>query len=96
MEILRLPNGRWIMSRDIFRGVIRIALILCIVVSCTETFYFMGELSKNSSNKPYRNPYYSTSTYNRSSTRYADNEKGYNGKQEFDETEMDEEDEFPY
>ena len=57
------------MGRDLFRGLIRTALVLCLMVSCAETFYFMGELSKNSHDR--YNPYYnnSNSYYGRSSTR---------------------------
>ena len=57
------------MGRDLFRGLIRTALVLCLMVSCAETFYFMGELSKNSNDR--YNPYYnnSNSYYGRSSTR---------------------------
>jgi hypothetical protein len=68
MKILRLANGYWVMGRDLFRGLIRIALVLCLMVSCAETFYFMGELSKNSHDR--YNPYYnnSNSYYGRSST----------------------------
>ena len=57
------------MGRDLFRGLIRTALVLCIMVSCVETFYFMGELSKNSHDR--YNPYYnnSNSYYGRSNTR---------------------------
>ena len=57
------------MGRDLFRGIIRTALVLCLMVSCVETFYFMGELSKNSHDR--YNPYYnnSNSYYGRSSTR---------------------------
>ena len=47
------------MSRDLFRGIIRTVLVLCLVASCCETFYFMGELSKNTTNR--YNPYYNTS-----------------------------------
>lgn len=55
--------------RDLFRGIIRTALVLCLIASCCETFYFMGELSKNTHDK--YNPYYnnSNSYYGRSSTR---------------------------
>ena len=69
MKILRLANGYWVMGRDLFRGLIRIALVLCLMVSCAETFYFMGELSKNSHDR--YNPYYnnSNSYYGSSSTR---------------------------
>ena len=69
MKILRLANGYWMMGRDLFRGLIRTALVLCLMVSCAETFYFMGELSKNSHDR--YNPYYnnSNSYYGRSSTR---------------------------
>jgi hypothetical protein len=69
MKILRLANGYWVMGRDLFRGLIRIALVLCLMVSCAETFYFMGELSKNSHDR--YNPYYnnSNSYYGRNSTR---------------------------
>jgi hypothetical protein len=68
MKILRLANGYWVMGRDLFRGLIRVALIICLMVSCAETFYFMGELSKNSHDR--YNPYYnnSNSYYGRSST----------------------------
>ena len=64
------------MVRDLFRGLIRIALILCIMVSCGETFYFMGELSKNAATDRY-NPYYNSSNgyYGRSSTRVTDVEE---------------------
>ena len=57
------------MCRDLFRGLIRTALVLCLMVSCVETFYFMGELSKNSHDR--YNPYYSNPNnyYGRSSTR---------------------------
>ena len=57
------------MGRDLFRGLIRVALTLCLMVSCAETFYFMEELSKNSHDR--YNPYYnnSNSYYGRSSTR---------------------------
>ncbi len=57
------------MCRDLFRGLIRAALVLCLVVSCVETFYFMGELSKNSHDR--YNPYYNNPNnyYGRSSTR---------------------------
>ena len=59
------------MGRDLFRGLIRIALVLCLMVSCAETFYFMGELSKNSHDR--YSPYYnnSNSYYNRNNTREA-------------------------
>ena len=51
--------------RDFFRGVIRLLIVVGIVASCTETFYFMGELSKNQVNS-YKKPkqYF----YNKSST----------------------------
>ena len=56
------------MWRDLFRGLIRAALVLCLVASCCETFYFMGELSKNTTQKydPYR--YSRNNYYGRSST----------------------------
>lgn len=59
------------MGRDLFRGLIRTALVLCLMVSCAETFYFMGELSKNSHDR--YSPYYnnSNSYYNRNNTREA-------------------------
>ena len=68
MKILRLANGYWVMGRDLFRGLIRIALVLCLMVSCAETFYFMGELSKNSHDR--YNPYHNNRShyYNSSST----------------------------
>lgn len=57
------------MGRDLFRGIIRTALVLCLMVSCVETFYFMGKLSENSHDR--YNPYYnnSNSYYGRSNTR---------------------------
>ena len=68
MKILRLANGYWVMWRDLFRGLIRTALVLCLIASCCETFYFMGELSKNTTQKydPYR--YSRNNYYGRSST----------------------------
>ena len=56
------------MCRDLFRGLIRTALVLCLIASCCETFYFMGELSKNTTQKydPYR--YSRNNYYGRSST----------------------------
>ena len=56
------------MIRDLFRGLIRTALVLCLIASCCETFYFMGELSKNTTQKydPYR--YSRNNYYGRSST----------------------------
>lgn len=50
------------MCRDLFRGLIRTALVLCLIASCCETFYFMGELSKNTTQK------YDPYSYSRSST----------------------------
>ena len=69
MKILKLANGYWVMGRDLFRGLIRITLVLCLMVSCAETFYFIGELSKDSHDR--YNPYYNNSNnyYGRSSTR---------------------------
>ena len=52
--------------RDLFRGIIRVLVLIFIMVSCTETFYFMGELSKNTANLN-KNPRYPS--YYRSSTR---------------------------
>lgn len=56
------------MIRDLFRGLIRVALVICLMVSCTEAFYFMGKLSNNSHDRynPYRNS--NSDYYNRSST----------------------------
>lgn len=56
------------MIRDLFRGLIRVALVICLMVSCTEAFYFMGKLSNNSHDR--YNPYYNSNSdyYNRSST----------------------------
>ena len=56
------------MWRDLFRGLIRTALVLCLIASCCETFYFMGELSKNTTQRygPYR--YSRNNYYGRSST----------------------------
>ena len=56
------------MCRDLFRGLIRTALVLCLIASCCETFYFMGELSKNTTQKydPYR--YSRNNYYGRNST----------------------------
>lgn len=57
------------MFRDLFRGIIRIALTLCLMASCVDAFYFMGRLSENKHDR--YNPYYnnSNSYYGRSSTR---------------------------
>ena len=49
------------MIRDLFRGLIRVALVICLMVSCTETFYFMGELSNNSHDR--YNPYHNNRSY---------------------------------
>jgi hypothetical protein len=56
------------MIRDLFRGLIRVALVICLMVSCAETFYFMGKLSNNSHDR--YNPYHNNRTYyyNSSST----------------------------
>ena len=56
------------MIRDLFRGLIRVALVICLMVSCTEAFYFMGKLSNNSHDR--YNPYHNSNSdyYNRSST----------------------------
>ena len=49
------------MIRDLFRGLIRVALVICLMVSCAETFYFMGELSNNSHDR--YNPYHNNRSY---------------------------------
>lgn len=50
------------MARDLFRGIIRTLLVLCLIGGCVEGFYFMGELSKNQTDRysPY-SPYYKNS-----------------------------------
>ena len=57
------------MGRDLFRGFIKMALLICLVVSCVEAFYFMSELSKRSSTNKH-NYHYSSSRgyYNRNGT----------------------------
>lgn len=55
------------MVRDLFRGIIRTALVLCLIASCVDTFYFMGELSKNTTQR-YDKRYGSSNYYGRSST----------------------------
>ena len=47
------------MARDLFRGVIRTLLVLCLMGGCIEGCYFMGELSKNQTDR--YNPYYNNS-----------------------------------
>ena len=47
------------MARDLFRGIIRTLLVLCLMGGCVEGFYFMGELSKNQTDR--YNPYYKNS-----------------------------------
>ena len=47
------------MVRDLFRGIIRTLLVLCLIGSCVEGFYFMGELSKNQIDR--YSPYYKNS-----------------------------------
>lgn len=59
MKILRLANGYWVMGRDLFRGLIRIALVLCLMGSCVEGFYFMDKLSKTQTDR--YNQYYNNS-----------------------------------
>lgn len=48
------------MARDLFRGIIRTLLVLCLMGSCIEGFYFMGELSKEQTSR--YNPYYKNSS----------------------------------
>ena len=55
--ILRLPSGRWIMGRDFFRGLLRFLLVICLMASCGSTFYYMEELSKNTSSNQYDSYY---------------------------------------
>jgi len=44
------------MARDLFRGIIRTLLVLCLMGGCVEGFYFIGELSKNQTRSyPYGN-----------------------------------------
>jgi len=47
------------MARDLFRGIIRTLLVLCLMGGCVEGFYFMGELSKKQTDR--YNPYYKNS-----------------------------------
>jgi hypothetical protein len=47
------------MARDLFRGIIRTLLVLCLMGGCVEGCYFMGELSKNQTDR--YNPYYNNS-----------------------------------
>lgn len=47
------------MARDLFRGIIRTLLVLCLMGGCVEGFYFMDELSKNQTDR--YNPYYKNS-----------------------------------
>ena len=47
------------MARDLFRGIIRTLLVLCLMGGCVEGFYFMSELSKNQTDR--YNPYYKNS-----------------------------------
>jgi hypothetical protein len=47
------------MVRDLFRGIIRTLLLLCLMGGCVEGCYFMGELSKNQTDR--YNPYYRNS-----------------------------------
>lgn len=47
------------MGRDLFRGIIRTLLVLCLMGSCIEGFYFMGELSKEQTDG--YNSYYKSS-----------------------------------
>lgn len=34
------------MIRDLFRGIIRTSLAICMLISCGESFYYMGEMTK--------------------------------------------------
>ena len=56
------------MWRDLFRGLIRTALVLCLIASCCETFYLMGELSRNTTQKYDSYRYNRNNYYGRSST----------------------------
>lgn len=47
------------MTRDLFRDIIRMLLVLCLMGGCVEGFYFMGELSRNQTDR--YNPYYKNS-----------------------------------
>ena len=47
------------MVRDLFRGIIRTLLLLCLISGCVEGCYFMGELSKNQTDR--YSPYYKSS-----------------------------------
>ena len=47
------------MARDLFRGIIRTLLVLCLMGSCVEGFYFMGKLSSNQTDR--YSPYYKNS-----------------------------------
>lgn len=50
------------MARDLFRGIIRTLLVLCLMGGCVEGFYFMGELSNNQTDR--------YSPYNKNSRSY--------------------------
>ena len=47
------------MARDLFRGIIRTLLVLCLMGGCIEGFYFMGKLSKYQTDR--YNPYHKNS-----------------------------------
>ena len=47
------------MARDLFRGIIRTLLVLCLMGGCVEGFYFMGKLSNNQTDR--YSPYYRNS-----------------------------------
>ena len=55
------------MVRDLFRGIIRMLVVVLIIVSCAESFYFMGQLSDNRINNAYNSRYYNYNS--RSSTK---------------------------
>ncbi len=47
------------MARDLFRGIIRTLLVLCLMGGCVEGFYFMSKLSNNQTDR--YSPYYKNS-----------------------------------
>lgn len=62
-------------KRDLFRGLLKCALVSLILASCVEGFYFLGEIGKKNSPKNnyiYYQEDYSQNTYQKEDTTIND------------------------
>ena len=48
--VLYQRRGKVVMGRDFFRWFIRLILIIFLMAGCCESFYYLGDMSKDSSN----------------------------------------------